>query len=102
MNSMLLINQPPLQVLPALAEIIGLNEAIILQQVHYWISFKHNKNVFEGKKWVYNTYDQWREQFPFWSKRTIHRTILNLEKMKVLLALERETTTGSIKHYTID
>ena len=35
--SNLLINESPLQVLPTLATYIGLNEAIFLQQVHYWL-----------------------------------------------------------------
>ena len=35
--SKLLINEQPLQVLPSLAEAIGLNQAIALQQVHYWL-----------------------------------------------------------------
>ena len=33
----LLISEPPLQVLPSLAVKIGLNEAIVLQQIHYWL-----------------------------------------------------------------
>src|SRR5271154_4531775 len=99
MTSLLLINEPPLQLLPALAEVVGLNEAIILQQIHYWISFKYNNNVFNERKWVYNTYDQWRNQFPFWCKRTIERTIISLEKKKVLLSREGEKR---LKYYTID
>ena len=98
-NSLLLINEPPLQLLPALAEIIGLNEAIILQQVHYWISFKHNSNIFEDRKWVYNTYNQWQEQFSFWSRSTIERTITNLERKGVLLSREGERR---VKYYSID
>ena len=50
----LLISEPPLQVLPSLAVKIGLNEAIILQQVHYWL-LKSN-NIRDGYKWVYNSY----------------------------------------------
>ncbi len=46
----LLIDDYPIRVLPKLAELIGLNEAIILQQMHYWIgNSKHeydNKNGF--------------------------------------------------------
>lgn len=99
MTSLLLINEPPLQLLPALAEVVGLNEAIILQQIHYWISFKYNNNVFKERKWVYNTYDQWRAQFPFWHKSTIERTIIRLEKKKILLSREGERR---LKHYTID
>ena len=64
--SPLLINEPPLQVLPSLAQKIGLNEAIIVQQVHYWLNPKFNKNYFEGRNWVWNTYEQWQQQFPFW------------------------------------
>ena len=41
-SSKLLIDEPPLQVLPSLALKIGLNEAIILQQVHYWLNPKLN------------------------------------------------------------
>ena len=36
--SRLLINEPPLIVLPSLAKEIGLNEAIIVQQIQYWLS----------------------------------------------------------------
>ena len=42
--SRLLINENPLQVLPTLAVKIGLNEAMILQQMHYWLNAYHNKN----------------------------------------------------------
>lgn len=99
MTSVLLINEPPLQVLPSLASCIGLNEALILQQVHYWIQPARNRNVFDNRCWVYNTYEQWKGQFPFWSKSTISRTILNLESMGVLLSRE---SGGRIKYYTID
>lgn len=43
--SKLLISESPLLVLPSLAETIGLNEAIVLQQIHFWTSKeKHYKN----------------------------------------------------------
>jgi len=74
----LLINEHPLLVLPSLAEVIGLNEAIVLQQVHFWIS--KGMHLKEGRYWVYNTYDSWCEQFPFWSKSTVVRTFNKLEK----------------------
>ena len=60
----LLISEPPLQVLPSLAKKIGLNEAIVLQQLHYWLDPKRNKNLHENLHWVYNTYEQWQKQFP--------------------------------------
>lgn len=45
MGAQLLINEPPLQVLPTLAKTIGLNEAIVLQQVHYWLNPKFNTDL---------------------------------------------------------
>ena len=35
--SKLLINERPIMILPTLAVKIGLNESIMLQQVHYWL-----------------------------------------------------------------
>ncbi|RDI45655.1 DnaD domain-containing protein [Falsibacillus pallidus] len=73
-----LVHESPILVLPSLAVKAGLNEAIILQQFHYWISSSRHEH--EGRKWVYNTYEQWQKQFPFWSISTIRRTIAKLEK----------------------
>nr|WP_326024547.1 hypothetical protein [Staphylococcus saprophyticus] len=80
--SKLLIDDYPIQVLPKLAEQIGLNEAIILQQMHYWLNT--SKHSHEGKKWIYNSYKSWEEQFPFWSNVTVRRTISSLEKQDLL------------------
>jgi uncharacterized phage protein (TIGR02220 family) len=75
--SKLLIHDKPIMILPSLAQKIGLNEAVILQQIHYWlVSSQHEK---EGKKWIYNTYKEWQQQMPFWSESTVKRTIKSLE-----------------------
>ena len=101
--SNLLINEPPLQVLPSLAKAIGLNEAIILQQIHYWLDPRMNKNKREGAHWVYNSYNQWQEQFCFMSKRTIQRAVLNLEKLSLLISKKVNQLNGdSTKWYTIN
>lgn len=73
--------------MPTLATIIGLNESIILQQVHYWLKIKEKskQDYIDGHYWVYNTYEQWQEQFPFFSIRTLRRTFTSLEKMGLLL-----------------
>lgn len=79
--SKLLIPEEPLQVLPGLAVAIGLNEAIVLQQLHYWLNPKRNVGEeHDGRRWVYNTYENWKTNFPFWSLRTIQGIILKLEK----------------------
>ncbi|MHA6260596.1 conserved phage C-terminal domain-containing protein [Sporosarcina sp. CAU 1771] len=75
----LLINEAPLQIIPSLALKVGLNEAIVLQQLHFLSLISQNWR--EGHKWVYKTYEEWRnDAFPFWSVDTIKRTIRKLEK----------------------
>ena len=101
MSSPLLINEPPLQILPSLAKVVGLNEAIVLQQVHYWLNPHFNTNFFEERHWVHNTLTQWQKQFVFWSRKTIKRTIASLEESGLLISF---VTRGfkKTKYYTLD
>lgn len=101
--SKLLIDDQPLQVLPALAESIGLNEAIILQQIHWLLS--KSKNDFEGKYWIYNTYEDWKENhFRFFSVSTIRRAIDKLESLKLIVSTSKfnRMKMDKTKWYTID
>jgi len=101
--STLLINESPLMVLPSLAEKIGLCEAIILQQIHYLINSEFNKNIIEGKKWVYNTYEEWEKKFKFVSDRTLQRTFLNLEHANLLIVGRfNKNSRDRTKWYTIN
>lgn len=100
-DSRLLINESPLQVLPSLAVALGLNEALLLQQVHYWLTLTRHHH--DDRPWVYNTVDQWQAQFPFWSKRTIERVLASLEKGGYLLvAYYNEHPWDRTKWYSID
>lgn len=102
----LLIDDYPIQVLPKLAELIGLNEAIVLQQIHYWLN--NSKHKYDGKTWIFNSYPEWQKQFPFWSLITIKRTIYSLEKQNLLLignynkAKFDKTKWYSINYQTIE
>lgn len=87
----LLIEEPPLQVLPQLAKIIGLNEAILLQQIHYWLG--RSENVRHGRKWVYKTAQEWVDEFPFWSEATVKRAVSTL-KAKGLILVDKESSTS--------
>ncbi|WP_050180073.1 hypothetical protein [Domibacillus robiginosus] len=78
----LIEHERPLLILPELAADIGLKEAVVLQQIYYWTS--KNKHVIDGKSWVYNTYEDWQKQFPFWSVATITRTLKSLEKQGLI------------------
>lgn len=82
--SRLLINENPLQVLPSLACAIGLNEAVVLQQIHYWMN--SSRHVYDGRRWVYNSVPNWQKQFPFWSESTVKRALLSLEKQGMVIS----------------
>lgn len=81
--SNLLIHEEPLLVLPGLASRIGLNEAIFLQQIHYWLN--RSKHFYDERNWVYNSVAEWVKQFPFWSENTIRRIVKNLEDEQLLV-----------------
>jgi len=99
--SKLLLDDEPLVILPKLAAAIGLNEAIILQQLHYWL--EKSKNVRDGFRWVYNTYEEWQKQFPFWSESTIKRTIKKLEGQHLIIVGKyNKLKIDNTKWYRID
>ncbi len=101
MTSKLLFDESPLLVLPTLAQKIGLNESIVLQQIHYWLNPESNSNYYQGRYWVYNTYKQWQKQFSFWSAKTIQRVIKNLEDQNILISFIKHDPQTT-KYYSID
>ena len=83
-SSKLLFNDPPLVVSPSLAVAVkSVDKAIILQQVHYWLLKSTNER--DGRMWVYNTLQDWRIQFPFWTEKEIRTRIDNLRSDGYLL-----------------
>ena len=68
---------------PSLAKAIGVCEAMIVQQVHYWCSMKRNHR--EGHYWVYKTYPEWEAELQVFSSATIRRAIDHLRKLKILV-----------------
>ncbi len=83
----LLIDDIPLQVLPGLAKAIGLNEALFLQQLHYWLN--RSEHVHSGQRWIYNTAAEWKEQLPFWSEKTIRRVVKSLKDLGLIETTDR-------------
>lgn len=97
----LLIGEPPLQVLPSLAKSIGLNEAIVLQQIHYWL--RKSNNVKDGHKWIYNSMTNWQKQFSFWSLPTVKRVFRSLENQGLLITANyNKAGFDKTKWYRID
>ncbi|MFA5436296.1 MAG: GIY-YIG nuclease family protein [Candidatus Neomarinimicrobiota bacterium] len=91
----LLIEDFPIQLIPRLAVAIGLNEAIFIQQLHYW-----SRKSKDG--WVYNTYEQWqKDNFPFWSVPTIKRIVYSLETKELIISKQPDSFDRR-KYYAID
>lgn len=80
----LLMTSRPIVINPDLAYSIGLNEAIALQQINYWLKETTSGMERDGVRWIYNTTEQWLEQFPFWSESTLKRTFTRLKTLGVL------------------
>ena len=91
----LLIEDFPIQLIPRLAVAIGLNEAIFVQQLHYW-----SRKSKDG--WVYNTYEQWqKDNFPFWSIATIKRIVYSLETKGLIISKQPDSFDRK-KYYALD
>jgi len=84
-----------------LAAEIGLSEALIVQQIHYWL--KQKKNYRDGRYWVYNSYPDWLKQFPFMTSAPLRNKIKRLEEKNILItANHNKTTYDRTKWYTIN
>lgn len=82
--SLLLLKSRPLVVIPELAVRLGLNEAMLLQQIQYWLTETTSGVEYDGSRWIYNTVEEWKNQFPFFSESTIKRAFTNLKNQGVL------------------
>lgn len=74
-----------------LANAIGLNETILLQQIHYWCcNYAQNGKVknnhyHDGQYWVYNSIDQWTEQLPWAGESTTERAVRKLREKGLII-----------------
>jgi hypothetical protein len=99
----LLFDESPLVVQPSLAKAIGLNEAIVLQQINYWLNQKGIGKTIRGERWIYNTVADWQKNFPFWSQETIKRTIYSLQDAQLIKSgTYNQSPTDRTKWYTIN
>ena len=63
-----------------LAKEVGVNEAIMIQNLVFWISKNkaNEKHYHDGRYWTYNSQQALEEIFPFWSKYQIQRILKSL------------------------
>ncbi len=93
----LLLDEAPLVILPSLAAAVGLEAAVVLQQLHFLIRIKlerhrehpreSGRDIHDGRIWVWNSYQKWKENyFSFLSVRSLQRIFLNLERKGLIVA----------------
>ena len=60
---------------------VGINGAIMLNHLHYWVkkNADNEMNYHDGYFWTYNSIAAYKNQFPFWSEKTIYRILRELE-----------------------
>lgn len=105
-SSSLLIDEQPLQVIPSLAVHLGVNAAILLQQINYWIKHaersKDERKFKAGRWWTYNSYSDWQHQMPWMSESGIRKLVKKLEDESYIKTVKhRRSTRDHTKWYTI-
>lgn len=99
----LLLDSRPLIVIPELAELLGdVDQAIILQQMHYWLQ-KSCKKI-DGHVWVYNSMIEWQKQFPWIkSRKSLANKFKKLEDRGLLITGNyNQAGFDKTKWYSID
>jgi hypothetical protein len=74
---------------PKLATLTSTNIAIVLQQLHYWLTLNQKANktecFYDGKWWTYSTLEQMQERdFPFMTVPTLKRVLARAKKLKLI------------------
>ncbi|HEM5311138.1 TPA: conjugal transfer protein [Streptococcus suis] len=102
----LLFDERPIVANPVLAREIGLNEAIVLQQINFWLEVnkQNGKNFHDGRYWTYNSIRAWHESdFSYLSYETVKRTFSKLEKAGFLLTANyNKDPRDKTKWYSLD
>lgn len=75
--------RPTLLLDPELAELVGLNDAIFLRQLHFRLKNQGIKK--NGRVWFFHSLEQWQAELPFFSMSTIRRTIASLKKQELIV-----------------
>ena len=103
MKAKWLFDEHPILIDKKLAAVIGFNEAVVLQQLNYWLHSNSAKKI-DGRLWIYNSYENWqKDNFPFWSTRTIRRIFDSCEKKGIILTGNfNKAGFDKTKWYSID
>jgi hypothetical protein len=81
-NRLFILNGPVQNIYMPLAVEIGEHESMLLLQLDYWLSISNH--VFKGEKWTYQSISDIQKTFLCWSRMTIQRVIVTLNKKNLI------------------
>ena len=104
--SMLLYNEPPIAVSPTLCRLLGLPEAVFLQQLHYRLHQKasdlrtYEKYMVDGRHWVYWTQQELLREIPLGRSTDPHKRIIKrLRDAGILLVRQLHASDWNHTNY---
>lgn len=98
-----LLDERPIVIQPSIVKALGFERAVILQQIHYHLESPKSGKVIEGFKWIWNTYEEWAEEFTFWEPRTIRKWMAKLEEDGLIITAQFDKADWNRrKYYRID
>jgi hypothetical protein len=102
-NSRLLIDEPPMVLLPSLAMALGgADAALLLQQLHYTAQ-RIGEADEAGRRWVAASYPELQTLTPWLSERTVRRIAGQLVGRGLLISEQRQAARGDVRNsYAID
>lgn len=83
-NNLLITGDYPLIASPTLAKAFGVAAANFLQKLHYFLENNEGK-TFNGKKYWFQSYEQWQTTLGVYSISTIKRIVAKLKRAGILV-----------------
>lgn len=69
---------------PVIGEAHGICGALILQQIHYWVTGQ-SAQIKHGHFWVYNAHKEWAKQLRVYTDKTIRDKLTQLESLGIVV-----------------
>ena len=97
-----LVNEEQMSLSQDLAKVVGINGALLLQQLHEKI--EEQGILKNGEFWYCQSYEDWSKQLFFWNVPKIMRIIQKLEKLGVIISTNtlNKFSTDRTKWYRIN
>lgn len=99
--SIFLVDGEQMSLSQDLAKVVGINGALLLQQLHE--KLEEQGILKNGEIWYCQSYEEWSKQLVFWNVPKIMRIIQKLEKLGVIISTNtlNKFSTDRTKWYRI-